>query len=315
MLTFMNKQLKPWDVRGSDFSRQGWHTKPTAAYMLLFEFLRLSPSYELARVHRTQGLTNEQKKTLPADFKQVLKIYDRLGDVQTTMFRRWWQTRGLRAFGNPYSRPKVHQISLLEEGQDISPTEVSNDLGLFLNVTRPEEGSTKSILVSIPVGGRRSDVLRQINKLLEQHKPPKVATPKPPTEQLQLMGKRFHGMAIFSGVRLLWLKAAKPKWENWRLGTLAKLSPSYADVLNYNNPRKPATSIELDDRITMGKITSRALKRFEYIAENAARGKFPCATPIECSPFDYPELAKRIKQTMHWQNTEKARIKALQMHK
>jgi hypothetical protein len=65
----------------------------------------------------------------------------------------------------------------------------------------------------------------------------------------------------------------------------------------------------------MGKITSRALKRFEYIAENAARGKFPCATPIECSPFDYPELAKRIKQTMHWQNTEKARIKALQMPK
>lgn len=310
-MTFMNQKNQPWDLRSSDFSRQGWHTKPTSAYMLMFEFLRLSPSYELARVHRTTGLSKEQKKTLPTDFKQVLATYDRLGDVRTALFRGWWLNRGLPAFGNPYSKPIVHKIASLRPNQDVMLVDVSDELNQFLIDTRSDEGLTESLLVSIPLGGSRSDVLKQINKLLEQNPPIKVK-PINPTNQLKLMGQRLHANVLLKGVRLLWLKAAKPKWENWRLGAYTKLSPSYASVLNYEGPKKTASAIEQDDRIVMGKITSRALKRFEHIAENAARGKFPCDKPCECSPFDYAALAKRIKQTLRWEKTEKARLKTLQ---
>jgi hypothetical protein len=267
--------------------------------MLMFEFLRLSPSYELARVHRTTGLSKEQKKTLPTDFKQVLATYDRLGDVRTALFRGWWLNRGLPAFGNPYSKPIVHKIASLRPNQEVMLADVSNELNQFLIDTRSDEGLTESLLVSIPLGGRRSDVLKQINKLLEQNPPTKVKSPNP-TNQLKLMGQRLHAKVLFNGVRLLWIKAAKPKWENWRLGAYTNLSPSYAIELDYNGPKKTASE-----------ITSRAIKRFEHIAENAARGRFPCDKPCESSPFDYAALAKRIKQTLSWQNTEKARLKAL----
>lgn len=304
----MSKKTQSWDLRGSDFSRQGWHTKPTAAYMLLFEFLRLSPSYELARVHRTTGLSKEQMKSLPADFKQVLATYDRLGDVRTALFRGWWLKHGLRAFGNPYSKPIVHKVASLASNRDVTLGDVSDELNQFLIDTRPEEGLTESLLVSIPLGGRRSDVLKQINKLLELHPPSKVSLSPKSTKQLKLVCKRFHAKAILNGVRLLWIKAAKPKWENWRLGTYTNLSPSYALELDYNGPKKTASEVEQVDRMIMGKITSRALKRFEHIAENAARGRFPCAEPVECSPFDYAALANRIKQNLRWEKTEKARL-------
>lgn len=307
----MKKTLEPWDVRSSDFSRRGWHTRPTVAYQLMFEFLRLSPSYELARLHRTTGLSSEQKKALPADFSQVLKIYDRLGDVQTTLFRSWWLNRGLKAFGNPYSKPVVHEISALHAGKNITIEDVNQDLNLFLTDTRREEGLTESLLISVPIGGRRSDVLRQVNKLLEQHANTNVFKSKSSVEIIKLMGQRFHVKAVFNGMRLLWFKAAKPNWENWRLGAITKLSPSYSPVLDYKAPRRTFSSIELDDRIIMGKITSRALKRFEFMAENAARGNFPCDKPIECSPFNYSELEKRISKKNRWEKGEKARLTKL----
>lgn len=306
----MSKSIQPWDPRVSDFSRQGWHTKPSAAYMLMFEFLRLSPSYELARVHRTTGLSKEQMKTLPTDFKQVLATYDRLGDVRTALFRQWWMKRGMSAFGNPYTKPIVHKIASLPPNQEVMLGDVSNELKQFLIETRSDEGLTESLLVSIPIGGNRSDVLKQINKLLDQNPPSKV---KPPNSinQLKLIGQRLHPKVLLKGMRLLWIKAAYPKWENWRLGAYTNLSPSYAPELDYNGPKKTTTEVEQVDRIIMGKITSRAVKRFEHMAENAARGKFPCDKPCECSPFDYPELANRIKQTLRWQNKEKARLNAI----
>jgi hypothetical protein len=74
----MTKKQLPWVLRGSDFSKQDWHVAPTAGFQLMFEFLRLSPSYELARKHRTRGLNQRETASLPADFDQVLKTYDLL---------------------------------------------------------------------------------------------------------------------------------------------------------------------------------------------------------------------------------------------
>ncbi len=307
----MTEPKKPWSIRGNDFSQPGWHSNPTAGYQLMFEFLRLSPSYELARLHRSHGLTNEQKKLLPKDFDKVLETYDLLGDVQSIMFRSWWLKRGLHAFGNPYSKPKVHQITSLKADKDIDLSEISLDLNQFLSDTRREEGLAGSILISIPLGGRRSDVLKQINKLLKQQDalgPALMPTKKP---KIELMGKRLHVNALLSGLRVLIFKAAQPKWENWRLGACAELSKSYSDVLDYKGPKKSATPIEQDDRIIMGKITSRALKRFEFMAENAARGMFPCDAPVECSPYNYLDLQARIKQRKRWEKAEKERLTRL----
>ena len=119
------------------------------------------------------------------------------------------------------------------------------------------------------------------------------------------MGKRLHINAMVKGIRLLWFKAAKPNWELWRLGAKAKLSDSYSEVLNPVAPRKAKDIIEMNDRLTMGKITFRAVHRFEHIAENAARGRFPCADPVDMSEFNYPEIAQRLLKHTKWVKSQK----------
>lgn len=309
---FVEREL--WTVRGNDFSKAGWHTRPTVGYQLMFEFLRLSPSYELARVARTTGLSQPQKDNLPSDFDRVLNLYDLLGDVQSILFRAWWLRRGLKAFGNPYTKPTAHKVARLAAEQDVGIDDLRDDLNLFLADTRRAEGLSASMLVSIPLGGRRADILNQVKKLLDENaiSEQDEASKK---SKIQLLGQRMHVNAIFKGVKLLWFKAAKPKWENWRLGAHAKLSESYSSVLDSHAPKKSATPIEQDDRIIMGKITFRAVKKFENIAENAARGDFPTDNPVECSEFDYPALAKRIQRKNRWEKAEKVRLTELSRHR
>jgi hypothetical protein len=65
----------------------------------------------------------------------------------------------------------------------------------------------------------------------------------------------------------------------------------------------------------MTKITGRALRKYELIAENAARGRFPCAEPVEIMDFDYPALAKRIRAKNTWESKEKERLREIWLGK
>lgn len=87
----------------------------------MLEFLVLSPSYELARKARSNKLSKDEAKKLPADFDQVLATFDLLGDVNCILFRQWWLKRGMQVFDNPYNKPKLHEIAFIENGE---PTQV-----------------------------------------------------------------------------------------------------------------------------------------------------------------------------------------------
>jgi hypothetical protein len=168
---------------------------------------------------------------------------------------------------------------------------------------RRDEGLTASVLVSLPLDLKTTEVLRKVRKLLNAYKDKDVGAPTPP--KIKLMGKRFHANPMFKGLRLLWIRAAKPNWELWRLGAKAQLSDSYSKELDPAAPRKAKDTIEIDDRITMSKITFRALHRFEHIAENAARGRFPCSDPVALSEFNYPEIAQRLLKHTKWVKSKK----------
>jgi hypothetical protein len=303
----MTKIALPWMLRGSDFTKKDWHIAPTTGFQLMFEFLRLSPSYELARKHRTRGLSQRETASLPADFDQVLKTYDLLGDVSTDFFRSWWLKRGLRVFGNPYKKPRVHCISVLNAGKSIDLTEIATPIANYLNNERSDEGLNASLLLSVPLTLKRSDLLKQISQLIAANGGVEIAVDKKP--QLTLVSKRLRPDVLFKGLRLLWLKAAKPNWELWRLGAKAELSDSYSKVLDPNAPKKSKTMIEKDDRIIMSKITSRFLSKYEAIAENAARGLFPTDRPVLSAGYDYPVIAKRLLARSVLIREKKATIK------
>lgn len=303
----MTKFSLPWVLRGSDFSKKDWHVAPTAGFQLMFEFLRLSPSYELARKHRTRGLSQRETASLPADFDQVLKTYDLLGDVSADFFRSWWLKRGLQVFGNPYKKPRVHSLGVLNAGLNLQLNEIAAPIISYLNNERDAEGLNASLMLSVPLTLKRSEAIKQISKLIADHGGVDTGLEKKP--QLKLVSKRLRPDVLHKGLRLLWIKAAKPNWELWRLGAKAELSQSYSKELDPNAPKKVKTDFEKDDRIIMSKITSRFLSKYEAIAENAARGLFPTDRPVLSAGYDYPLIAKRLQARSVLIREKKAAIK------
>lgn len=293
----------PWTLRGTDFSKDGWHSEPTAAYQLMFEFLRLSPSYELARKARMKTLTRSERQLLPSDFEKVLKTYDLIGDVNCVLFRQWWLTRGLQVFGNPYTKPKIHEIAFLANGEDTDAQLIAEKIKTDFTELRQSEGLSASVILSLPLGLKRAEILRRVRGVLDNYKDKEMGIAAQP--KIKLLGKRFHANAMFKGLNLLWFKAAKLKWELWRLGAKAGLSDSYSKILNPSAPRRTYDAVEMDDRIIMGKITFRALERFELIVENAARGNFPCSESVEQLEFNYPEIAQRLMTHTKWVKSQK----------
>ena len=288
----------PWILSGNDFAQPGWHTNPTAAYQMMFEFLRLSPSYELARVASTRKLSKDEQKNIPADFDQVLSIYKMIGDVNCVFFRQWWLERGLHIFGNPYTKPNLHELAVLSNGQETDVDLIATKIKSHLIEARQAEGLSAALLISVPLGLKRSEILKKFKFVIDHHRSQDVGQAQ--QAKIKLMGKRFHTNAMFKGLRLLWFKAAKPNWELWRLGAKSEISASYSNVLDPKSSRKPSSPIEMDDRIILGKITFRALEKFERISENAARGKFPCSDPVDVSNFNYVLLAQRLQQHSRW---------------
>ena len=294
----MNEIQLPWTPRKSDFVQPGFHSSQTTAYEMMFEFLRLSPSYELARIERTRGLTNEEQKKCPNDFKKVLVTYDLIGDVNHVLFRQWWLDTGLKVFGNPYSKPQLHEIAIFEKGQQTDIALIADQVKNHFVKAREDEGLSAALLVSLPLELKRSEIMKIFKQLLDQHLKEDVAHASQP--KIKLLGQHFHTKAMLKGLRLLCMKAAKPNWENWRLGAISEISPSYSKVLDPRAPRTPKNSIEMDDRIILGKIVFRSITKFETIVENAARGKFPCEDRVELTDFEYPKLVNRLNSHTKW---------------
>lgn len=300
----MKKTKLPWTLRGTDFSKDGWHSEPTAAYQLMFEFLRLSPSYELARKARAKKLSAAERESLPSDFEDVLRTYDLIGDVNCILFRQWWLKRGLHVFGNPYTKPRIHEIALIANGEETDAELIASKIKSDFAELRQTEGLSASLILSLPLNLKRAEILRRVKEILDSYKGKEIGRAEQP--KIKLMGKRFHANAMFKGLKLLWFKAAKPKWELWRLGAKAGISDSYSGVLNPSAPKKTHDPVEMDDRIIMSKITFRAIQRFELIVENAARGRFPCADSVEQVPFNYAEISQRLLKHTQWVKASKA---------
>lgn len=272
-------------------SMKDWATKGIQGYvMLMFEYLRLSPSYELARQARIGKLTAAQKRTLPDDFDLVLKTYDDYGDVSSISFANWWATKGINLYGTEYIKPQVRQIANIEKSEEYEPG-FSKALEQYFKSFRKHEGSGRALILAIPLGMPKQEILKEVTRMI--NKTGVTAPPKAQKAKRSLTAKRLRSAPLFIGLNLLWTKAQNPEWVNWRLGIAAKVSPTNAVGLDLNT--KKASAKTVDQRNNMTVLTSRALKKAQYIAENAARGRFPDPKPIALPEFNYIDIYRRMR--------------------
>ena len=292
-----------WGIDTADIAKPGWHVQEHYAQLLWFQYLRLSPSYALAKKARTKGLSAQEQKNLPADFAKVLATYDLLGDVHNTLFRYWWQRNGYIVFGVPYEAPTVEAITLID-GSKKPQKKDEAAFSQFLSDVHEHPNFGKALVLSIPLNQSAKLSLSQVKALIQANQVVKESASKKIKPKLSLQGQRFNSHALVKGFGLLMFKAAFPEMEHWRLGAVAKLSDSYSPALNHRAPRQSQDAIEAGDRILMGKITYRSLDKYQKIAENAARGNFPCSDPVAMAPFDWAALNAQYQKTVKWEDRE-----------
>lgn len=269
-----------------DFRKDRFWATKVAFYMLWMEYLAISPSYELARRFRTDGLSPDEVNALPKDFSEVLAVYDDLGDVQRVIFRPWWKDRALAVFGHEGTKPRVRRIDTLKKNRKKNAAE---RLQLFIDNGWGEQGQPNAAIVSIPLGLTKSQITRQVSKILERYDE-QARMPEKPSAKYQLLGTRQRKDTLFRYLAVVWFRAAMPRQALWRVGARAKVSDTYSREVD---PRaRVVRGEQVYDREMLSILTSRAYARGIALAENAARGRFPS--------YDLPEHAHEMSLHELW---------------
>lgn len=265
--------------------------------MLWFEFLSLSPSYELARRYRKGLLSKADRTLLPEDFDVVLSVYEDFGDVQRTHFLSWWKERGMELCGHQGKKPRVTEVaSLIRKPTGYRPT--IEKLEEFIETEWKEQGQQKTMLIAVPIGLSKSQISKQINQRLDKIST-KAKKIKPPEPKYGLVGKRHDKEMLFRYMAALHGKAVAPDMELWRIGARMKISETYSPELEYDAKVKPKEATY--DRMMLTILTSRALLRGRLIAENAARGIFPSYKKNEHAlDIDFGALRKQHISRQRW---------------
>ena len=262
-------------------------------FHLWFQFLRRSPSFELARRVR-QGETG---LVLPADFDAVLACYDNFGDVQSFSFRHWWRDVGVRHFGWEGEKPKLTRLGVIAyDDADDRLLRLRSSVRDYLTEEWLDEAQPTTIIAAIPVGVPKAQIMRQLSGMIdtitseERSLDRKLA--KPTTAYALARTGKLHRPSVWKYLRCLMIKADYPAEPLWRIGLRAKLSATYSGMLDPNSP--PPKHKEVDYKTSLKILTSRALLRGHMIAENAARGTFPSYAKCEHAlPVDYEFIQRQ----------------------
>lgn len=285
--------------RASDFRGDGvWATK-LGFYLLWMEYLAVSPSYELARRYRTGVLTDAERENLPADFDAVLAVYDDLGDIQRVSFLDWWSERGLTVFGYEGAKPRVRRMDSLRSNRHRNAAARVQE---FIEGEWTEQGQPNAMLVSIPIGLPKTQITRQIGKLLARYEDEHRILPERKAKY-PLVGTRQRKDTLFRYLFVIWVRCAMPRQALWRVGVRARVSDTYSRELD---AKARVRRGEQDyDRNVLAVLTSRAWSRGLALAENAARGRFPsyempehAVTPNTHELWDLVSTRRRWKKKL-----------------
>ena len=242
---------------------------PTVKHRLFFEFLLISPSYYLA-----YQIRSKRKKTKPAElpdeFQKVLNLYDRVGNIYTTTFDKWWDSGGVEI---------------------LAPERKKAKLVFQVDVSKPKERTLqefKDFMDGInfkPFNPLKSQIHLLTNKI-------RMSTLKDRLDLVEIRSRYGDNKSTNQVTKT-------PYWE------IALQAKENNSNLRYS---KPLTLIERDKykrksnkpkKAYMTMLISKNLKEALCISENAARGIFPSKeSTFNLLDFNFELIKKnQFKQT------------------
>lgn len=266
----------------------------------LFSLLQISPTYELARLYGLGERSNSFLNQLPEDFDVVLNLYEKFGSVMDAEMHQWVTRKPRNYFDSEYLDAPLKTLGYIgieeesfsvdslqrELTEFIEHRSKSKDEDIFQVVVFKGSIAIPTLIEHFKFHATKGRNLTASKKNNEQHK-----------DRAKLFKQRVHFEKILKGTQLLMEKVANPSLPYWRLGARVKFSPTFDKRIN--NPKAILDEIK-EAQVEYGKIVYRAVKKFERMAENAARGKYPCDDPIQYEIFDYHDIQKRMNAYHEW---------------
>jgi hypothetical protein len=270
---------------------------------MFFEYLRLSPSFLLAVESNEQDLVEGLKDKNRAT--AVWKTRTDMGNIFEVVYKDWWLENGLRLFGVHTSKPRVQQINRLSplSGDDFLIKQSTTRLTDHMNGHFAQQGRPDSVLISIPLGQKRTTTIRELKKLLSEVE--NEVKPYIPSSLYQVQNNKMQYRRLLAGLRLMYMRARHPNEDLWRIAARAKISHSHGRI-DPNAPKKDLQNAQGRRMLTI--MASRLMRDTLIIAENAATGLFPSLKPIDTDLFDAEKLGLRLKKTIQWEKARKAEI-------
>jgi hypothetical protein len=208
----------------------------SSAYYWWWAFLRESREYRRA----LSGRTDEP-------FAGVARDFRRLGDD----FDRWWLRIGREIFAEQMALPRVR---LLEHGLTVNLDQINPKL-----------------VVELPLTIRRATILRQVNRLLDEHHDgARLRVQQHGSAKRKLYAQSRMRLPTLKILYDVWItRKQHPDWSWHAIGETLRLSPVFI-------PTSRDDDKEIDyKRRCMTLIVQRYHRKAAALIDFAARGDFP----------------------------------------
>ena len=240
----------------ANYMDSGQFTGVDWRYELLHDYLRESPSYQLAcRFMLANG--KGRPKNAPSDWPAVLKLYKDFGDVFRIREDEWWRTMGRDLYDIKIKDPGVLNLGITERSLDALTMDEQSRLEWDL-MNRP-----RSLLIAVPTVLTKKEAMAQFAAILKAQE---FRTDAEPVAQYQLTKSKLQRNTLAIGPQAL--RAYKRGMPLWKIGYKFKLSVTA--VLELEGGKDVASK-----KAYLQIMASKLIHKAELIAENAARGRFP----------------------------------------
>jgi hypothetical protein len=248
---------------GSIFDDTGLSVSADRRYVLIQAYVSIGTSYR-AVLLGAKG--HAFGYTTPKDAKAVGQVFKDFGNPKQLKSKEWWSEIGSKLYGVAAPVGDIKVFGKLDSSNS--------------SVTVKWRGAD-SLVLKVPLNLTLPDAMKKLRKELEQHKfaekLPAQLEPK-----YKLTNSKLSFATLLKGVLALNLyMKGKPLWY---IGNYLSLIPAQAFSLTDEMKMIPA---ELAYRKEMLSIAaSRLVKKAILVAENAARGRFPCDKPFAEAQVD-----------------------------
>ena len=243
--------------------RDGVDAPSDYRYSAMYEYLRLSPSFFSVLRH----IENKRSPyPVPVDMDLIEPVVRDFLHVFRTTRSEWWRKHGKYLFGSPPPAAKVYVVGKVSANcQSLTVMHDQND----------------AIVARISVNQSKKDALAVLEKELDALIAKGQFDVKAGNSLKAKYGftsKRIRRTTLALGIQVLQYYQSKRVHPLWWIGNFFQVSPAMCLT--------PENVLTLDDaeiayrKQVLGITTSRIVNNATLIAENAARGRFPCADPF-----------------------------------